>query len=798
MLISANWLSRHVDLEGVDFTTLGDRFTLNVAELEGIHRVGDQAAACVVGHVLEAVHVEGTHLNLCQVDTGDASPRQIICGAPNVAQGQYVPVVLPGQTLGELTVGEREVRGHLSQGMIASERELGLSDEHEGIMVLEGSPKPGTRIGDLLDIEDTLFEIDNKSLTHRPDCWGHRGIAREVAALLGRPLKPTDDAVTYTDATPISVTVEDPEACPRYLAVTLDGVTVAPSPFWLRVLLHRVGVRAINQVVDATNFVMLDLGNPLHAFDRREVKGDSIVVRRAADGESFTTLDDAEHSLTSADLLIGDGERGVALAGIMGGQNSEIREDTTQVVLEAANFHPSIVRMTASRLGIRTDSSARFEKSLDPELALDASRAFCALLCELDSGARVTSALVDVKAPRPALPVITLPIDLVDRRLGVALGRETIVNYLERLGFGVTGDGDVLEVAVPSWRATKDISIAADLIEEVGRSFGYDNIPPAPPQVVLSRPHPNKQKIFEADARTYLTRAAGMDEIMTYAFDTDPHLEIIGAVPESRVLLENPISAEMPAMRTHLGANLLMALQRNERREERLRVFEIGRVFQPDADPKALPHQPVTLGGLVADATLGEDAEAQLFAGLKGALMGLSRAVGRAPLRLVQGGVSHPWAHPVRQAQLLGPDGAVLGYLADAHPAVLHALDLGHRAALFEIDLDAWRAGDEQGATYRPLPRFPSANRDFAVLVDESIRAGAVSDAIYGAHPDRVRDVTFQSVYRGQGVPEGQKSMAWSVTFLDEDTTLNDDDVRALETAVWEALKAEVGGTPRA
>ena len=486
MLISANWLSRHVDLEGVDFDELGKRFTLNVAELEDVHRVGAQAAACVVGHVLEAVHVEGTHLNLCQVDTGDASPRQIICGAPNIAAGHYVPVVLPGQTLGELEVGERKVRGHLSQGMIASERELGLSDEHEGIMVLEGTPAPGTPLGELLAIEDVLFEIDNKSLTHRPDCWGHRGIAREVAALLGRPLKALEHAVTYTDARPISVTVEDPEACPRYLAVTIDGVTVAPSPFWIRVLLHRVGVRAINQVVDATNFVMLDLGNPLHAFDRREVKGDAIVVRRAGEGESFTTLDDAEHTLGPEDLLIGDAERGVALAGIMGGQNSEIRDDTTQVVLEAANFHPSIVRMTASRLGIRTDSSARFEKSLDPELALDASRAFCALLCELDSGARVTSALVDVKAPRPALPVITLPIDLVDRRLGIALGRETIVNYLERLGFGVSGDESVLEVSVPSWRATKDISIAADLIEEVGRSFGYDNIPPAPPQVVLS------------------------------------------------------------------------------------------------------------------------------------------------------------------------------------------------------------------------------------------------------------------------------------------------------------------------
>ena len=797
MLISANWLSRHVDLEGVDFVALGDRFTLNVAELEDIHRVGGQAAACVVGHVLSVEHVEGTHLHLCQVDTGGEAPRQIICGAPNIAAGQRVPVVLPGQTLGELTVGEREVRGHLSQGMIASERELGLSEEHEGIMVLDGAPAAGTRLGDLFEIEDVLFEIDNKSLTHRPDCWGHRGIAREIGALLGRPLLPMDDEVTYTAETPITVSVEDAVACPRYLAVTLDGVTVAPSPLWMRMLLHRVGIRAINQVVDATNFVMLDLGNPLHAFDRREIQGDAIVVRRASEGERFTTLDDTEHGLTSADLLIGDGQRGVALAGIMGGQNSEIREDTTQVVLEAANFHPSIIRMTATRLGIRTDSSARFEKSLDPALAEAASRAFCRLLCELDPSVRVTSALVDVAAPVEPPPPITLPIELVDRRLGVSLGRETIVGYLERLGFGVTGDEAVLTVTVPSWRATKDVSIPADLIEEVGRSYGYDNIPPQPPSVVLSRPHPNKQKIFEAAIRGHLTRAAGMDEVMTYAFDTDPHLEVIDAVPTSRVLLENPISAEMPAMRTHLGPNLLLALQRNERREERVRIFEVGRVFQPLEDITELPYQPVTLGGLVGDATLGDDPDARLFAGLKGVILGLARAVGRGPLRVEQGGVSHPWAHPVRQARLVA-DGQVVGYLADAHPAVLHALDLGHRATLFEIDVDRWRATEPVALTYRPLPRFPSANRDFAVVVDEAVRAADVEAAIRGAHPTRVREVTFQSVYRGAGVPEGQKSMAWSVVFLDEATTLQDADVRDLEQAVWGALTTQVNGTPRA
>jgi phenylalanyl-tRNA synthetase beta chain len=266
MLISCKWLSRHVDLTDVDLDELGNRFTLNVAELEGIHRVGAEAAQCIVGHVLSATHVEGTHLNLCQVDTGEPQPRQIICGAPNIAAGQYVPVVLPGMSLGDFTIEERKVRGHLSSGMIASESEIGLSDEHDGIMVLTDSPKPGTTLGTLFDVEDILFEIDNKSLTHRPDCWGHRGIAREVSALIGRPLKKMNLDVPYVADRPFTIDIQTPEACSRYLAVTMEGVQIAPSPFWLRLLLHRVGVRSINNAVDATNFVSIVSNNVSYSF----------------------------------------------------------------------------------------------------------------------------------------------------------------------------------------------------------------------------------------------------------------------------------------------------------------------------------------------------------------------------------------------------------------------------------------------------------------------------------------------------------------------------------------------------
>lgn len=795
MWISCNWLSRHVDLSGVDLDDLGERFTLAVAELEGVERVGHHLKTVVVGHVLSAEPMEGTKLRLCSVDTGEAGPRSIVCGAPNVAAGQRVPVALPGTIIGDLTIAERRVQGQLSQGMIASDSELGLGDDHSGILVLEGSPTAGTSLTELFPVEDTLFEIDNKSLTHRPDLWGHRGIAREVAALLARPLRPLNHDVTFTSDRPLDIEVSDASACPRYTAFTMDGVSIAASPRWLSLLLHRVGVRSINNVVDATNFVMLDLGNPLHAFDRREVKGDAIRVRRAGSGEVFTTLDEHDRTLDSDDLLICDGERPVALAGIMGGQNSGVADDTTQIVLESANFDPAVVRFTSQKLGLRTDSSSRFEKSLDPRLPEDAARAFAALVMELCPQACVTSALQDVAAPLPETTTIELRLERVERRLGIALPEARVREILTGLEFQL-GDtvGGSISVNVPSYRATKDVAIEMDLIEEIGRVFGYDNIPPQPPSITLGRPHPNQRKRFERSARSYLSKVAGLDEVMTYSFAFDPLLERIGAVPADRLSLRNAISAEMPSLRTTLGPNLLGVLEKNERTIDAIRVYELGRVFMPRAG--ALPDQPTCLGVLLASHAMGAAEDASGFREIKGLLGGLSRAIERPMPTLVSGGVEHPWAHPVRQARL-EIDGQTVGYLAELHPATRAALDVKHGAALLEIDLDAWRAADAQEIGYTRLARYPAVYRDFAVVVEEPVRAGEVKEAILSAAPERVTEVSFHSEYRGAGVEEGSKCLAWSVTFRREDGTLAEDEVKGLEAAVWAALAARVSGQPR-
>ena len=796
MLISTNWLGRHVDLSGVDLDALAARFTLAVAELEGVHRVGGELDHVVVGRVLEVEGLPGKKVRLTRVDTGAHGVRTIICGAPNVAPGQLVAVALPGARLGELEIAVATVAGVESHGMIASERELGLSDDHAGILVLDpaDAPAPGTPFASAYAVADVLFEVDNKSLTHRPDLWGHRGLAREVAALLGRPLAPLDLAVPFTAERPLALRVDDPVACPRYSAVCLDGVQVAPSPLWLRLLLARVGTRPINNVVDATNFVMLDLGNPLHAFDRREITGEALVVRRAAPGERFTTLDGQVRALAATDLLIADAHRGVALAGVMGGENSEIRPDTAAIVLEAANFDAATVRVTAQRLALRTDSSARFEKSLDPRLAEDASRAFCRLVLELCPGARVSSAFMDVAAPYPEPTRIALPVALVERRLGAALGAARIAEILRGLAFDVTDRGDgVFDVVVPSWRATKDIGLKEDLVEEVGRIHGYDNIAPVAAHVALTRPDANARKRFEHAARTYLTQRGGLDELQTYSFDYEPLLERIGHDPGERLRLKNAISAEMPAMRRSIVPHLLGAAEKNTRGVEAMRLFEVGRVFHPR--PGALPDQPVMLAGLVGDL---EDAApgATLFFELKGLLAGLAQAIERAPLEVEGGGVASSWAHPARQATLrLG--GVAIGHLAELHPLVAARLELRQRVALFELDLDAWRASAPAKAAYRPLPRFPAVFRDFAVVVARSVPAGAVEAAIRAAAPERVSDVAFASVYAGPGVAEGQKSLAWSVTLRHPERTLTDPEVREVEARIWASLAERVGGQAR-
>jgi phenylalanyl-tRNA synthetase beta chain len=795
MLISLRWIGRHVeiDLEKLDVDELANRFTLSVAELEGVVRF-DTLDGVVVARVERAEPIPGSKLRVCSVSAGGEA-RQIVCGASNFAAGQTVAVALPGARLGAIEIGVRRVHGVESHGVICSEQELGIGPGEDGILVLPNGLEPGTRLHDVAPVSDVLFEIDNKSLTHRPDLWGHRGVAREIAALLGRPLAPLPEPLPLGTEPPCEVRVLAPDACPRYCAVALRGVAPAPSPLWLRILLHRVGTRPISNVVDATNFVMLDLGNPLHAFDRKKLRGSHIEVRFAKAAEAIRTLDGMERVLTDRDLVIADQHEPVALAGIMGAGPTGVEHNTTDVMLEAANFDAAIIRQTAQRQGMRTEASMRFEKSLDPRLPDQAAHAFVRLVKELCPGAEVASSLVSAGPPLPALTRVELRLSETRRRLGVELPKEFVVRSLSALAFDVrVKNEDTLDVGIPSFRATKDITQEVDLIEEVGRSYGYNNIPPVPPLVAAEPPPPSIKKKRERIVRGYLTRAAGLDEVLSYSFSSNGFLAKIGVPTRTRSVVRNPISADLTTLRTDLATGLLAFLNQNAHNES-ISIFEIGRVFLEPPAAGELPAQPTLLAALSASADTKPDASAAQFFRTKGILSGLISVLERPALVLERATDAPFWAHPARQATIVCA-GRILGHIAEVHPRILARLERPFQAAAFELDLDALGAVARAERSFVPPPSFPAVLRDFAFVVPEAVSAEELRSAMAGA-ADHLEGIGFQSLYRGVGIPEGHKSLAWSVAFRHPDRTLTDSEVEGLSQAILKAVEQRTGGRLR-
>lgn len=608
MFVSWNWISELVDTTGVEPRAFADRFTLSVAEIEEVVEVAAGLDDVMVTRVLSvAPHPNADKLRLAVCDLGDRQV-QVVCGAPDLAVGICVPFVPPGVTLPSgITVREGEVRGVPSPGMLASEADLGLSEEHGGLLHLDGcDADSGTPLLQALPLRDVLYEVDNKSITHRPDLWGQHGMAREVAALLERPLRPlVVDGLSFTTETPVAVTVVPDGQCRRYLCTRLEGIVIAPSPVTLRLRLRSLGVRPINNVVDATNLVMLETGNPLHAFDGRHLRGDAIIVRQALAGETLQTLDDEQRTLVETDCVIADAEGPIALAGIMGGADSEIRDDTATVVLEAASFDGAAIRRTATRLGMRTDASARFEKHLDPETARIAAQRFCRVLMELCPGAHITASLTDIgphlDTPPPATHVRTTR-SYLRSRLGLDeahLSDSWMDRALAALAFDVRADGDALDVVVPSFRAGRDVGIAEDLVEELGRVYGYDRIPSQAPRVAARPPYLPPTRDQERHARACLALGRGLTEVVLYSFESEPFRRRLGLTERAadgtslpRLALANHLSSDQTHLRRLLANNLLASLEDNLLHGNRaadghkgLRVglFEIGRTFVPVA-----------------------------------------------------------------------------------------------------------------------------------------------------------------------------------------------------------------------
>jgi phenylalanyl-tRNA synthetase beta chain len=803
MLISWNWLKRHVDLEGLDPIEVGDLFTLKVAELEGVHAIGaglEGLRAVLIQSVQP--HPNSDKLSLVTVADGDQK-QTVVCGAPNAKEGAgRVAVLAPiGCTLPNgMEITEAEIRGVVSKGMLASEKELGLSDDHGGIILLQDGTPHGVPFTEAIPVQDWVFEVDNKAITHRPDLWGHMGIAREVATLTGRTVTTTLPEVTFGNDERVSVTVSDPELCARYLCAYFTGVTIGPSPEWLQCLLRATGVRPISNVVDLTNFVMMDVGNPLHAFDARFVQDGHITVRRAQEGETATTLDGQEHPCNEETLLICDPKGALAVAGIMGGADSEIRDDTAEVILEAANFQARNIRRTATRLGLRTESSARFEKSLDPASAEAAARLFTSLMLELIDGCEVVSPLVDVAAPSQRVPVIHLDPNVVSERLGVDIPVARTREILMGLGFLVQDSSNgTLKVHVPSWRATKDVAIAEDLIEEIGRMHGYENIPPQAAQVTVKPPLLSPAKQQERSIRAYLSDGCGLHEQVSYSFVWRPILEKIGADIGGRLELANAISSDLDRMRRSIIPNLLHATEKNQRYFQEFGLYEVGRVFHPIEGE--LPCQDRTVAMVIVGKETHDQSELEeAFRSIKGVVDGLIARTGATqptPDRPdPQNDALHSaWLHPARSLLLSIGDQAV-GYLGSLHPRAKQQLGLTGSIHIAELNLDALLQSGVREHTYAPLPKYPGISFDVSFEVDQSVRADDIAQAIRdGANTDLLCDCSLFANYH---LDSGRKSVSFHLIFRSNEGSLTDaqvnEHIESMVKHVTTALGAELRG----
>jgi phenylalanyl-tRNA synthetase beta chain len=812
MRVPVAWLQEYCD-PGLSSEEIGERLSRSGTELERILRVGvpagdGNAGFFRIGRVMSAEqHPDADRLHVCSVQLAGSDMRTIVCGAPNVAAGETVLVALPGAVLPDGTkLGRANLRGVESEGMILSETEVQLGTDSAGIMVLPDSLEVGEEAGRYVTLGDDVLEVEVSP--NRPDNMCVYGIARELHALTAAPLAPdpgAEDAPANGDGRAeelLSVTVADPDLCPRFSVRVFTDVKVGPSPLWLKARLTAIGQRPINNVVDVTNYVMLLLGQPMHAYDLDRVAGPELLVRRARVGEKLVTLDGEERVLDANTVLVCDAEGPTGIGGVMGGAASEVSDATTRVAMEAATWNGPNILETSSKLALRTEASSRFERQLHPDLALAAQRLAARLMVEV-CGARIVPGTIDVAQPVPPPPRILLRSARVEGLLGVRIEPEETAAILGRLGFGTEPRNGDVEVEVPYFRQT-DVTREADLIEEVARIHGLDRLPTTLPsrEHAVGRLTPaQKRRRTAAD----LLVGRGLSEIVTFSFVAPAVTAKLRLPPDdarTRVLLiQNPLSEDQSAMRTTLLPGLLATAQHNVARDQRsLALFEIGRVFLsngPDMQPEERLHLGVLLAGEVRPKTWRSEPQLADFYVVKGLLAGVLEALG-VEWRLVDGGPA--FLHPGRAAEVL-IDTRDAGYLGEVHPLVARGFgleELEHPPAVFEIDLGlALAAAEKKERRFKDLITYPPVHQDIAVVVDEAVEAQTVADCVRTAGGSELRSVRIFDLYRGEQVGTGKKSLALRLEFQSSERTLTDADVAAIRERIERHLAQEVGGTLR-
>jgi len=791
MKISLSWLQDYVTID-VDLHKLAEALTMAGLEVDALTDRYAYLDGVVVGAVTEVTpHPSADTLSVCQVDVG-TGVRQIVCGAPNVKKGCLAPVALPGvKLLSGVTVEAADIRGQTSEGMLCSEAELAVGADRSGILLLAKKVKPGLRVATALGLSDTVIEFD---LTpNRSDCLSVIGIAREVAALLKTPLKHPKVKKLSQGTTPIedltSVTIEAPEHCPRYAARVVTDVKVGPSPFWLQDRLHSVGLRAINNLVDVTNFVLMETGQPLHAFDFDRLAQHRIVVKTAEEGQSFKTLDGMERSLASDMLMICDGDGPVALAGIMGGLESEIEDDTKNVLIESAYFNPTTTRRTAKRLGLSTESSYRFERGVDPVGVRSALDRSAQLMVELADG-KLAKGVIDAFPGQFPEKAIDLSVKRTNRLLGTRLSRGKIETFLKSVETRVEHvDRDRLKVTPPTFRV--DIARPEDLMEEVARLWGYDKIRTTHPipKAVARKPQKNLQ--VRGSLRDLLI-SCGFSEIVTYSFiDQDACNQLMLGSEDPRrqmVSILNPLTEDQEVMRTSLLPGLLSTLYRNSaQRNENLRVFELGKVFMKTG-PDQLPDEVEMAAGLWTGERYEESwhfKETNVdFYDMKGVVEVVCAGLNIKGVRF--GPLTDPVApymKPGHAAQISVND-QVLGTVGELSRRVLSNFGLKNPTYCFDLNFDLLTSQVSEEKHAETLSRFPATTRDIALIADDHLEAQGVLDFIAGLGQELIEGFEVFDIYRGSPIPKGKKSMALRFTYRSFERNLTDDEVNTIHEAV--------------
>ncbi|MBQ8357102.1 MAG: phenylalanine--tRNA ligase subunit beta [Clostridia bacterium] len=796
MNLSMKWLADFVDVSDVNIKDYCDKMTLTGSKVEGYEEIGAEIENVVVARIKRIVpHPDSDHLLICTMDIGTGEDTQIVTGAQNVFEGAIVPAAIPVAKLpGGVTIKAGKLRGVPSNGMLCSMGELGLTThecpgkEENGILILDESfaEHIGGDIRTALMLDDTAVEFEITS--NRPDCLSVIGLARETAVSFGRELNvpaPTfrgacdgDDVSKY-----LSVKIEAPDLCYRYAAKVVKNVRIKPSPMWLRMRLHAAGVRPINNIVDITNYVMLEYGQPMHAFDYTSLDGSAIRVRRAEEGEKFKSLDDVDHVLDSSMLVIADEKKACALAGVMGGANSEILDTTKTVVFESACFNGASVRVTAKKNGMRTESSARFEKGLDPENCYGGLMRACELVELLDAG-DVVDGIIDVYPGKPATTVLPFEPDRYNKFLGTNISRERMVEILEALDC-VVKDG---KITVPSFRA--DLACMNDIAEEIMRIYGYDKIVSTKICAETTEGGRTPKQAFGVDVENALY-GMGLDEIQTFSFISPKYYDKIRMPAESplrrSVVISNPLGEDTSVMRTTTLPSMLEVLARNANfNNENVRLFEMGSVYLPDEDATKLPREGKIL-------TLGMYGDADFYT-VKGVIENLlALAAIKAEWTAV---TDNPSYHPGRCAKVT-VGGTQLAIFGQIHPVVAENYGISMPVYAAEIDFDALFESRDSATHYRPLPKFPAITRDFSFVCDEALEVGKIMAVMQKAGGKQCEGVALFDIYRGPQVGEGKKSVSMRMTLRAEDHTLTVEDADKVSKKVLTLLDRELGLTLR-